>query len=79
VIDWTGQDTAAVPVGYINNFQNAEGYQYETRWRVVTIYQNINGANIEVAKRFVLSTRGGPPGVAQPPATLTGMVTFGTR
>jgi len=79
VIDWTGQATASVPAGYINNFVNNEGYQYETRWRVITIYQNINGANIEVGKRIIISTRGGPRGVAQPPVTLTGMVTFGVR
>lgn len=78
-INWTGQTSASVPAGYINNFVNTEGFQYETRWRVITLYQTINGANIEVGKRIIISTRGGPPGVARPPVTLTGMTSFGAR
>jgi Tfp pilus assembly protein PilV len=74
VINWSGQASAAVPVGYRDNFLNAEGYQYETRWNVMTFFMNIGGRTQPVGKRIIISTRGGPPGQAQPPTTIMTMV-----
>jgi len=75
VIDWTQPRVA----GYFNTFTSAErtaaeSYQYESRWRVMTFYECISGFARPVGKRIILSTRGGPPGVAQPPTTLITMV-----
>lgn len=72
-IDW-GQAAGAVPAGYRNQFTSPEGYLYETRWNVMTFYGNINGTIRPVGKRIILSCRGGPTGVALPPATLVTMV-----
>lgn len=74
VIDW---NQPPVP-GYFNTFTSAErtaseSYQYESRWRVMTFYECISGFARPVGKRILLSTRGGPPGVAQPPTTLITM------
>ncbi len=71
--DW-GQGAGAVPAGYRNQFTSPEGYLYETRWNVMTFYGNINGTIRPVGKRVILSCRGGPTGVALPPATLVTMV-----
>jgi Tfp pilus assembly protein PilV len=73
-IDWIGQNSAAVPVGYRDNFLNAEGYQYETRWSVTTFFMNIGGRNQPVGKRIIVSTRGGPPGQPRVPTTIMSMV-----
>ena len=68
-IDWN-QAVGAVPANYRNQFVSNEGYLYETRWRVMTFYQTLSGTTQATAKRIILSTRGGPEGAAQPPATL---------
>lgn len=73
-IDWIGQASASVPVGYRDNFLNAEGYQYETRWNVMTFFMNIGGLNQPVGKRIIISTRGGPPGQPRVPTTIMSMV-----
>jgi Tfp pilus assembly protein PilV len=75
VIDWNQPQVA----GYFNTFTSAErtaaeSYQYESRWRVMTFFECISGFARPVGKRILLSTRGGPPGVAQPPTTLITMV-----
>lgn len=75
VIDWTQAQVA----GYFNTFTSAErtaaeSYQYESRWRVMTFFDCINGFARPVGKRILLSTRGGPPGASQPPTTLITMV-----
>jgi prepilin-type N-terminal cleavage/methylation domain-containing protein len=72
VIDWT-QAPGTVPANYIARYVNAEGYQYQTRWNVVTFYGPIGGAVRAVGKRIIISTRGGPPG-PQTPTTLVTMV-----
>ncbi|MGH9862811.1 MAG: type IV pilus modification PilV family protein [Candidatus Acidiferrales bacterium] len=69
VINWT-QAAGAVTTNYRNQFSSPEGYLYETRWRVMTIFTTLSGVTRPVAKRIILSTRGGPPGVAAPPPTL---------
>lgn len=86
-IDWS-QTFAAVPVGYKNRMtlsetalvgggaQGVGGAQYETRWNVLTIYINFNGFVRPVAKRIIISVRGGPQGVVQRPATLTTWVAW---
>lgn len=71
-INW-GQAAGTVPAGYRNQFTSPEGYLYETRWNVMTFYGNINGSILPVGKRIILSCRGGPTGVALPPATLVTM------
>lgn len=68
-INWT-QAAGAVPVNYRNQWISTEGYLYETRWNVVTYFQTIGGINQPVGKRIILSTRGGPQGMAQVPTTL---------
>jgi len=73
LIDWT-QAAGGVPANYRNQFVSTEGYLYETRWRVMTFYQTLSGTNQATAKRIILSTRGGPEGAAQPPATLVILV-----
>lgn len=73
VINWT-QGAGAVPANYIANFVNAEGYQYQTRWNVITFFANIGGAPQPVGKRILISTRGGPPGEPQVPSTIVTMV-----
>lgn len=73
-IDWIGQLSASVPVGYRDNFVNAEGYQYETRWNVTTFFMNIGGRVQPVGKRIIISTRGGPPGQPRVPTTIMSMV-----
>jgi len=75
LINWN-QAAGAVPANYRNQFVSTEGYLYETRWRVMTFYQSLNGINQATAKRIVISTRGGPQGAAQPPATLVTIVGF---
>ncbi len=75
VIDWNQPPVA----GYFNTFTSAErtaaeSYQYESRWRVMTFYECISGFARPVGKRILLSTRGGPPGAAQPPTTLITLV-----
>jgi type II secretory pathway pseudopilin PulG len=75
VIDWNQPQVA----GYFNTFTSAErtaaeSYLYESRWRVMTFYECISGFARPVGKRILLSTRGGPPGVAQPPTTLITLV-----
>jgi len=72
-IDWT-QKPGLVPANYRNQFVSNEGYLYETRWRVMTFFQTLNGISQPTAKRIILSTRGGPPGVAQLPTTLITIV-----
>ncbi|MBI2957099.1 MAG: prepilin-type N-terminal cleavage/methylation domain-containing protein [Acidobacteria bacterium] len=59
-IDW-GQAFAAVPAGYRNQFRTPEGFLYETRWNVTTFFANFNGVIQPVAKRIIISTRGGQP------------------
>lgn len=73
VMNWS-QASGSVPVGYRDNFLNAEGYQYETRWNVMTFFTNLGGLTQPVGKRIIISTRGGPPGQAQPPTTIMTMV-----
>jgi len=68
LINWA-QAAGGVPANYRNQFSSPEGYLYETRWRVLTIFTAISGVTRPVAKRILLSTRGGPPGVAAPPTT----------
>ena len=75
LIDWT-QAAGGVPANYRNQFTSTEGYLYETRWRVMTFYQTMNGVNQPTAKRIVISTRGGPEGAAQVPTTLVTIVGF---
>ncbi|MFQ6030511.1 MAG: prepilin-type N-terminal cleavage/methylation domain-containing protein [Dehalococcoidia bacterium] len=72
-INWN----AGQVVGYFNQFTSPQGYLYETRWNVLTFYGNINGFMRPVGKRLIISTRGGPAGAAQPPATL--VTTVGWR
>lgn len=72
-IDWT-QTAGTVPANYRNQFVSNEGYLYETRWRVMTFFQIINGISQPTAKRIILSTRGGPQGAAQTPTTLITIV-----
>lgn len=74
VIDWIGQPSASVPAGYRDNFVNAEGYQYETRWNVMTFFMNIGGRVQPVGKRIIVSTRGGPEGQPRVPTTIMSMV-----
>lgn len=67
LVDWT---RPRVP-GYFNEFivaglTAAQSYAYETRWNVLTVYASINGVNRPVAKRILVSTRGGPAGPIQP-------------
>ena len=69
-IDWN----AARQTGYWNQFTTPEGYSYETRWAVWTLYGNINATIRPVGKRIFISTRGGAAGVAFPPIQLTSMV-----
>ena len=75
IINWA-QAAGAVPAFYRNEFTTteltvaSERYSYETRWRVMTIFTTISGVTRPVAKRIIISTRGGPPGVAAPPTTL---------
>lgn len=68
-IDWN-QDAGGVPANYRNQYISTEGYMYDTRWRVMTFFQDINGVSRPVGKRIIISTRGGPQGLAQPPTTL---------
>ncbi len=68
LIDWT-QAAGGVAANYRNQFSSPEGYLYETRWRVTTLFATLSGVTRPVAKRIILSTRGGPPGVAAPPTT----------
>lgn len=80
VVNWT-QAGGAVPVGYrdvvtIAGATAAESYQYETRWNVKTYYQTFNAVQVPVGKRILISTRGGPPGVAAPPTTLMALVSM---
>lgn len=77
-INWS-QPASAVPAGYIDNFVNAEGYQYQTRWNVMTFFANIGGTNQPVGKRIIISTRGGPRGANQLPTTIMTMVGFKQR
>jgi prepilin-type N-terminal cleavage/methylation domain-containing protein len=72
-IDWT-QAPGGVPANYRNQFVSAEGYLYETRWRVMTFYAALSGTVQPTAKRIILSTRGGPEGMAQTPTTLITIV-----
>lgn len=68
-IDWN-EGAGSVPVNYRNQYVSTEGYLYETRWRVMTFFQTINGVARPVGKRILISTRGGPQGLGQPPTTL---------
>ena len=54
--DWTAGQVA----GYWNTYSSPEGYFYETRWNVMTVFQTIDGNIVPVSKRIVISTRGGP-------------------
>jgi type II secretory pathway pseudopilin PulG len=86
-IDWS-QNFAAIPAGYKNRMtlsetalvggaaQGVGGAQYETRWNVFTVYGNFNGFVRPVAKRIIISVRGGPQGVVQRPATLSTWVAW---
>lgn len=79
-IDWTQPGGAAALVGYRNTFTlnegTAGGLNYETRWAVVTYFASINGNVRPVAKRIIVSVRGGPPGTVQRPATVATMVSL---
>ncbi len=79
-IDWTQPGGAAALVGYRNTFilneGTAGGTFYETRWAVVTYFVNFNGTVRPVAKRVIVSVRGGPPGTVQRPATVATMVSW---
>jgi len=74
-IDWAVA-RAAVPAGYWNQFASPEGYIYESRWNVTTFYDNINGYIRPIAKRIVISTRGGPAGSPLIPTTLSTITTW---
>lgn len=56
-IDWT-QTPDALPPNYWNRFATADGYIYETRWNVLTVYGNLDRSIRPVAKRVIISTRG---------------------
>lgn len=77
-INWS-QAAGGVPANYRNQFVSNEGYLYETRWRVMTFYQTLNGVSQATAKRIILSTRGGPQGAAQPPTTLVTIVGWSSQ
>jgi len=75
VIDWTQAGTA-VPLNYrivyiLAGPTAGQGYQYETRWRVLTVFQPQFGVNVPVRRRILISTRGGPQGLTLAPTTLT--------
>lgn len=71
--DWSAGRVA----GYWNTYSSPEGYFYQTRWNVMTFFQTIDGKIVPVAKRIVISTRGGrvSPGVGRVaiPVTLVTM------
>ena len=79
-INWAQPAGAGALVGYRNTFTLNEGTAggtfYETRWAVVTYFANFNGTVRPVAKRIIVSVRGGPPGTVQRPATAATMVSW---
>ncbi len=79
-INWTQPSGAAALVGYRNTFTLNEGTAggtfYETRWAVVTYFVNFNGTVRPIAKRIIVSVRGGPAGTVQRPATVATMVSW---
>ena len=79
-IDWTQPGGANALIGYRNTFTLNEGQAggtfYETRWAVVTYFANFNGTVRPVAKRIIVSVRGGPPGTVQRPATVGTLVSW---
>lgn len=74
-IDWNVAQ-GAVPAGYSVQYRTPDGYLYQLRWNVTTIFGNINGLVRPVAKRIIISARGGPRGQALPPTTITTMVAW---
>ena len=79
-VDWTQAGGAAALLGYRNTFVLNEGTAggtfYETRWTVVTYFANLNGTIRPIAKRIIVSVRGGPPGTVQRPATVATMISW---
>lgn len=80
-IDWSQPAGAAGLVGYRNTFVLNEGTAggatpYETRWAVVTYFANLNGNTRPVAKRIIVSVRGGLPGTVQRPATVATLISW---
>lgn len=75
--DWPAGRVA----GYWNTYSSPEGHSYETRWNVRTFFQTIDGNIVPVAKRIVISTRGGPanPGGGRLAIPVTLVTTAGWR